>query len=191
MMADDGVIFISIDDNEVHTSAVWATCKVFKGQPFMDKVQYKRDIGIKVKKSGNEQASLFDTGIVRDPYELGDDGFENAQIVLDDEALLANIQMIQKEKNIKVSDRLLKMPEYNKQGQFVKNTADFPCLDVEMETGTGKTYVYIKTIFELNQDFGWSKFIIVVPSIANTAVYIVVFLLLFVNLTLKQSATFR
>ena len=37
-------------------------------------------------------------------------------------------------------------------------------LDVEMETGTGKTYCYIKTIFELNQRYGWSKFIVVVPS---------------------------
>ena len=39
-------------------------------------------------------------------------------------------------------------------------------LDVEMETGTGKTYVYTKTMFELNRLYGWSKFIIVVPSIA-------------------------
>ena len=39
-------------------------------------------------------------------------------------------------------------------------------LDIEMETGTGKTYCYIKTIFELNRRYGWSKFIIVVPSIA-------------------------
>ena len=39
-------------------------------------------------------------------------------------------------------------------------------LDVEMETGTGKTYVYIKTMFELYQSYGWSKFIVVVPSIA-------------------------
>ena len=39
-------------------------------------------------------------------------------------------------------------------------------LDVDMETGTGKTYVYIKTIFELNKQYGWNKFIIVVPSIA-------------------------
>ena len=39
-------------------------------------------------------------------------------------------------------------------------------LDVEMETGTGKTYVYIKTMFELNKQYGWSKFIVVVPSIA-------------------------
>ena len=39
-------------------------------------------------------------------------------------------------------------------------------LDIEMETGTGKTYCYIKTMFELNQRYGWSKFIVVVPSIA-------------------------
>ena len=39
-------------------------------------------------------------------------------------------------------------------------------LDIEMETGTGKTYCYIKTIFELNKRYGWSKFIVVVPSIA-------------------------
>jgi restriction endonuclease len=39
-------------------------------------------------------------------------------------------------------------------------------LDVEMETGTGKTYVYIKTMFELNKQYGWSKFIVIVPSIA-------------------------
>ncbi len=39
-------------------------------------------------------------------------------------------------------------------------------LDVEMETGTGKTYVYIKTMYELNRQYGWSKFIVVVPSVA-------------------------
>lgn len=39
-------------------------------------------------------------------------------------------------------------------------------MDVEMETGTGKTYVYIKTMFELNKCYGWSKFIVVVPSVA-------------------------
>src|SRR5699024_4372939 len=41
-----------------------------------------------------------------------------------------------------------------------------PNLDVEMETGTGKTYVYIKTIMELHKRYGWSKYIVVVPSIA-------------------------
>ena len=43
------------------------------------------------------------------------------------------------------------------------NSIDF---SVEMETGTGKTYVYLKTIFELNRKYGFTKFIIVVPSIA-------------------------
>jgi restriction endonuclease len=42
-------------------------------------------------------------------------------------------------------------------------------LDVEMETGTGKTYVYIRTMFELNRRYGWSKFIVVVPSIAEAS----------------------
>jgi type III restriction enzyme len=51
---------------------------------------------------------------------------------------------------------------------YLKSMAD-ACqlhLDVEMETGTGKTYCYIKTMFELNRRYGWSKFIIIVPSIA-------------------------
>ena len=60
---------------------------------------------------------------------------------------------MQSEGNIKLSDGLV---------------APFGrcALDVEMETGTGKTYVYIKTIFELNRRYGWSKFIVVVPSVA-------------------------
>lgn len=69
------------------------------------------------------------------------------------EELLANIRAIQAENNIHQSERLVR---------------DLGCcsLDVEMETGTGKTYVYIKTMFELNKRYGWSKFIVVVPSIA-------------------------
>ena len=39
-------------------------------------------------------------------------------------------------------------------------------LDIEMETGTGKTYVYLRTMFELSQHYGWNKYIIVTPSIA-------------------------
>ncbi len=45
-------------------------------------------------------------------------------------------------------------------------------LTIEMETGTGKTYTYIKTMYELNKRYGWSKFIIVVPSIAIREGYI-------------------
>ena len=44
-----------------------------------------------------------------------------------------------------------------------QNLNDF---SIEMETGTGKTYTYIKTMYELNKEYGWSKFIVMVPSIA-------------------------
>ena len=64
-----------------------------------------------------------------------------------------NIQKIQSQNNIKQSKTLVK-------------DLGRCSLDVEMETGTGKTYVYIKTMFELNKKYGWSKFIVVVPSIA-------------------------
>ena len=75
------------------------------------------------------------------------------RVELTDDQLLINIQKIQSQNNIKQSKTLVK-------------DLGRCSLDVEMETGTGKTYVYIKTMFELNKKYGWSKFIVVVPSIA-------------------------
>lgn len=127
--------------------AVNNIAKVFKGQPYADMVRYTRDLGIKKKTDGLSQASIFDA------YEENDDGFENAKIMLDDAELFANIKKIQQESNYKESESLV-------------SGLGRCSLDVEMETGTGKTYVYINTIFELNERYGWSKFIVVVPSIA-------------------------
>lgn len=70
---------------------------------------------------------------------------------LDEEAIQMNLQGIQLRNGLKQSDNL------NRQNY------DF---DVEMETGTGKTYVYLRTIYELNQNYGFTKFVIVVPSLA-------------------------
>ena len=81
------------------------------------------------------------------------DGFCNHDIELSDAQLLQNIQHVQDANNIKRSSSLAK---------HIGRCS----LDIEMETGTGKTYVYIKTMFELNKLYGWSKFIVVVPSIA-------------------------
>lgn len=75
-------------------------------------------------------------------------GIGNA-LLIDDETMLANLQTIQKRNTLPMSDGL-------EGKQF----------SVEMETGTGKTYVYTQTIFELNKRFGFTKFIIVVPSVA-------------------------
>ena len=79
-------------------------------------------------------------------------GWSNQKIVpeLNDNIILENIQKIQRDNQIKPSNKL--------EGRYN--------LTIEMETGVGKTYTYIKTMFELNKHYGWSKFIIVVPSIA-------------------------
>lgn len=79
-------------------------------------------------------------------------GQANAGIVpeLTDEIILENINRIQRENGIPLSSGL--------EGRYN--------LTVEMETGVGKTYTYIKTIYELNRRYGWTKFIVVVPGIA-------------------------
>lgn len=79
--------------------------------------------------------------------------YSNNRLILNDEQILNNVQKVQKENKINISDKLKKENNnYN--------------LDISMETGTGKTYTYIKTIFELNKNYGWTKFIVVVPSSA-------------------------
>lgn len=131
---------------QYQTDAVNAVAAVFNGQGFHDKVSYIRDLG-KIE-TNNMQMEIGD---VNDTDN--DTGFKNEIVELSDEQLLKNIQTIQTQNNIKISSSL------------VKNLGRCS-LDIEMETGTGKTYVYIKTMFELNKRYGWSKFIVVVPSIA-------------------------
>jgi type III restriction enzyme len=136
---------------QYQTDAVEAVVKVFEGQPFNDHISYLRDLG---KQTNGVQSTLFE-----DDYDYVDNdgsGFENAAIELSDEQLLENIRTLQLNNNIKQSSALSK-----------PLGASCRCsLDIEMETGTGKTYCYIKTMFELNKKYGWSKFIVVVPSVA-------------------------
>ena len=78
-------------------------------------------------------------------------GFNNQRLLpAVEQDVLKNLHEVQKRNQIRLSDSL--EGKYN--------------LTVEMETGTGKTYTYIKTIYELNKRYGWSKFIVVVPSVA-------------------------
>ena len=121
------------------TEAVEDTVNVFQGQPKLAPKSYRRDIG------KNAKGSIFS--------EDEEAGYRNADVELDKKQLLDNIREIQIRNQIVPSTSLAP-------GHGVVN------LDIEMETGTGKTYVYIKTMFELNKRYGWSKFIIVVPSIA-------------------------
>lgn len=146
---------------QYQTDAVDAVIKVFAGQGYHDGIHYIRDLGIRPPKSEKpffdepEQMSFIpaDRQLTVDDVEEDDTGFKNEEIYLSDDQLLQNIHGIQSENNIKLSPELVK-------------SLGRCSLDIEMETGTGKTYVYIKTMFELNKVYGWSKFIVVVPSIA-------------------------
>lgn len=95
---------------------------------------------------------MIDSGDGRETLLDDFTGWRNEPIIpgLTDSKILENINTIQKENNIKVSEKL--------EGRYN--------LTVEMETGVGKTYTYIKTMYELNKKYGWSKFIVVVPSVA-------------------------
>jgi type III restriction enzyme len=135
---------------QYQTDAVNSIINVFAGQPFSNHVSYVRDLGINKKKQHTQMTMFNESSTSNDDVAIG---FENARLVLSSEQLLQNICSIQARNNIKQSDALV-------------NHLGACSLDVEMETGTGKTYVYIKTIFELNKHYGWSKFIVVVPSIA-------------------------
>lgn len=132
---------------QYQTEAVDSVVQVFTGQPFQERLRYRRDTGTQVEQEEREFGAKL---IVNEADSLG---FANAPVALSTIQLLHNIQTIQQEHNIKVSQNLIK-------------PMGVCSLDVEMETGTGKTYVYIKTMFELNKLYGWSKFIVVVPSIA-------------------------
>ena len=124
---------------QYQTEAVENTVNVFAGQPSHRMATYRRDVGRK------QQQQIH--------YEEEEAGYRNARIELDEQTLLQQIRAIQNQCDITPSERLVK-------GAGALN------LDIEMETGTGKTYVYIKTMFELYKQYGWGKFIVVVPSIA-------------------------
>ncbi|MGY2995061.1 type III restriction-modification system endonuclease [Mesorhizobium sp. URHB0026] len=118
------------------TQAVNAVVDCFAGQPMSSGITYRIDPGRKTQTSAFEE------------------GFKNADLALNELQVLANIKDVQRRQNLPISDKLI---------------ASAGCrinLDIEMETGTGKTYCYIKTILEMNKRYGWSKFIIMVPSIA-------------------------
>lgn len=118
--------------------AAKAVVDVFAGQPYLTP-SYMMDRG-----SGYYQHSLTE--------EQDFTGWSNQKIVpeLSDRMILEHIQKIQRDNQIQPSQKL--------EGRYN--------LTIEMETGVGKTYTYIKTMYELNKHYGWSKFIVVVPSIA-------------------------
>lgn len=118
--------------------AAAAVCDVFNGQPYRT-VTYRRDLG----DTAGQQLSMEDSEV----------GFRNQPFIpeVTNRRILDNLRAVQRRNGLRPSDEL---------------TGPGVNLSIEMETGTGKTYTYVKTMYELNKRYGWSKYIIVVPSVA-------------------------
>ena len=119
------------------TDAAKVVADMFAGQPYLTP-SYMIDRGSVYQQSITDEEDFT--------------GWSNHKIVpeLNDNIILEHIQKIQRANQLAPSPKL--------EGRYN--------LTIEMETGVGKTYTYIKTMFELNKHYGWSKFIVVVPSIA-------------------------
>ena len=116
--------------------AAKAVVDVFAGQPYLTPT-YMIDRGAETRLTDTDEEFT---------------GWSNQKLIpaLTDGVILEHIRKIQRTNQIKPSDKL--------EGRYN--------LTIEMETGVGKTYTYIKTMYELNKAYGWSKFIVVVPSVA-------------------------
>ena len=127
---------LQFEHQKFQADAAKAVVDVFAGQPYLTPT-YMMDRGY------GQQTLTDDTDFT---------GWRNERIVpeLSDKLILEHLQKVQRTNQIKPSDKL--------EGRYN--------LTIEMETGVGKTYTYIKTMYELNKHYGWSKFIVVVPSIA-------------------------
>ncbi|MDO4290224.1 MAG: DEAD/DEAH box helicase family protein [Eggerthellaceae bacterium] len=136
---------------DYQTRAADAVVRVFDGQPKIDAQSYVRDVGTGVTDKHGQTSMGYEAGggVVTEDGT----GFRNAPLRLLSDELLANVRKSQRKNGVPLSGVL-----HHSLGAVE--------LDVEMETGTGKTYVYTETMFELNARYGWSKFIIVVPSVA-------------------------
>lgn len=133
-------MILKFKHQKFQADAAQAICDVFAGQPCLTPT-YRIDQGLQ---SRHEQTTLIEA--------VRFTGWANQQLVpqLTDDVILEHIQRIQRGQQIAPSQTL--------EGRYN--------LTVEMETGVGKTYTYIKTMYELNQRYGWCKFIVVVPSVA-------------------------
>ena len=132
---------IQYKHQKFQSDAAKAVVDVFAGQPYLTPT-YMIDKGV-----GHYQTRMDDDNDFT--------GWSNQRIVpeLNDSIILEHIQKIQRTNQIAPSNKL-------------EGRADGYNLTIEMETGVGKTYTYIKTMYELNCAYGWSKFIVVVPSVA-------------------------
>lgn len=123
--------------------AINAVIGLFDGQPKDADKLVATLRGSAVLKADDQ--AMFDLDLTQEVGAIGNN------LVVDRELILANLQSVQDQNGLEVSD------------QLYESALDF---DIEMETGTGKTYVYLRSIFELADKYNFTKFVILVPSVA-------------------------
>jgi type III restriction enzyme len=142
---------LQFKEQQFQINAVKAVVDCFEGQPLeTNRFTLERSTEL-IRKARTVNAELeFDTDI------LENIGYRNRSINITEGQILENIQQVQQKNDVLLSSQI-ERPKSVKLGYN---------LTIEMETGTGKTYTYIRTMYELHKSYGWSKFIIIVPSIA-------------------------
>ena len=147
---------LQFKEQDFQIQAVQAVVDCFQGQPLKTNrftLERSKELLRKAKiiAAGTaEQAEMFEQEM------LEDIGYRNAEVKITESQILKNIQSVQEQNDLHQSQQI-ERPKGFKQGYN---------LTIDMETGTGKTYTYIRTMYELHKKYGWSKYIIIVPSIA-------------------------
>src|ERR1017187_2433765 len=143
---------IQFDANQTfQLDAIAAVADLFDGQP-----QSAPEYSV-IKTT--ESSELF-AGQERSELGLGN------QLLLDESRLRANTRLVQARNDIEAADEVAALEGWELFDAAANSKRVCPHFSVEMETGTGKTYVYLRTVFELSRRYGFKKFIIVVPSVA-------------------------
>lgn len=146
---------LQFKEQDFQIQAVKAVVDCFAGQPFNTKsftLERSAEIIRKAKQAASSDVLTLDL----ETAVMEDIGYRNSTIKCLETEVLKNIQAVQQQNDLLESIELQR-PKGMKLGYN---------LTVEMETGTGKTYTYIRTMYELHKHYGWSKYIIIVPSIA-------------------------
>lgn len=146
---------LQFKEQDFQVQAVKAVVDCFDGQPLKTN-RFTLERSTELIRKARQAASADVITISFDTDVMEEIGYRNSPIQITDAQILKNIQQVQKNNDLHESQEI-ERPKAVKLGYN---------LTIEMETGTGKTYTYIRTMYELHKQYGWSKFIVIVPSIA-------------------------
>ena len=143
---------LQFKEQDFQIQAVKAVVDCFDGQPLKT-----NRFTLERSKELIRKAKQASTGAITIEYDIEEEiGYRNSLLQITEDHVLSNIRKVQKDNDLRESQQI-ERPNGVKLGYN---------LTIEMETGTGKTYTYIRTMYELHKRYGWSKFIVIVPSIA-------------------------